>query len=849
MKKSKVSRIQNRLTRRSFLKNTSLMVLGGTLLNSASGEVNAASAVNAIEAEAGDLSLVQNAYKQRLLAGWEYYKGNLGSSWEVWRQVVDDTVKWQPVTLPHCFNATDAVDPDVSYYQGEGWYRTRLKLENPYVGGRTLLHFEGAGQKSDVYVFTQKVGTHVGGYDEFTADITEAAAKAVKDEKNKGLVPVTVRCDNARDSALIPSNMSDFNLYGGLYRYVNLVYAPRISLERVQIDSRIESKENAAVSIKAVLYNPEALKDEVQISVQILDPNGKAIHSFSKNFSSWNDLQELTNVTVKAPQLWSPNTPALYVCQVSIKTAHGGHQMTERFGLRFFEFVKQGPFKLNGEQLLIRGTQRHEDHAGLGAALTEEIMRRELTLVKKMGANFIRLGHYQQSRIALDLCDELGLLAWEEIPWCRGGLGDDVYKEQARRMLRNMINQHRNHPSVILWGLGNENDWPGDFEEFDKNKIRAFMSELNELSHTLDPTRQTAIRRCDFCSDIVDVYSPSIWAGWYRGRYTEYKPLTETEMKKVDHFLHMEWGGDSHARRHAETPDQILAKIDRGETDERGMDYLLTGGVERPSKDGDWSETYICNLFDWHLKEQETIPNLTGTAQWCFKDFSTPLRPENPVPRINQKGVVERDLTPKEGYYVFQSYWTQKPMIRIFGHSVPVRWGARDEPKMVKIYSNCPEVELFLNGVSIGKKRRNSQNFPAAGLRWPVKFKDGDNQLKAVGYKENTTVTDEIKFRYQTEKWDKPARFDLKEIERTGSIVKVQATLLDSRGITCLDARNFVRFALVGDGFLLDNLGTSTGSRKVELYNGRAVISLKLDGEAVVSLKSEKLPTAFLILK
>ena len=118
-------------------------------------------------------------------------------------------------------------------------------------------------------------------------------------------------------------------------------------------------------------------------------------------------------------------------------------------------------------------------------------------------------------------------MVWEEIPWCRGGLGGDVYKEQARRMLTNMIEQHYNHPSVIIWGLGNENDWPGDFTEFDKEKIRTFMKELNDLSHKLDPSRKTAIRRCDFCKDIVDVYSPSIWAGWYRGIYTEYKEVSK----------------------------------------------------------------------------------------------------------------------------------------------------------------------------------------------------------------------------------------------------------------------------------------------------------------------------------
>src|ERR1044072_4570890 len=262
------------------------------------------------------------------------------------------------------------------------------------------------------------------------------------------------------------------------------------------------------------------------------------------------EIQNFATFSIDKPALWSPQKPSLYKCVVAME---GNSQIvTERFGLRTFEFIKNGPFKLNGERLLIRGTQRHEDHAGVAAAMTGEMMRKEMRLIKDLGANFIRLGHHQQSRMILNLCDELGLLVWEEIPWCRGGLGGERYKEQARRMLRNMIDQHRNHPSVIIWGIGNENDWPGAFEGIDKEKIRAFMIELNTLAHALDPTRKTAIRRCDFCKDVVDVYSPSIWAGWYQGRYTEHKTRVQAEMKKVDRFLHMEWGGDSHARRHSE---------------------------------------------------------------------------------------------------------------------------------------------------------------------------------------------------------------------------------------------------------------------------------------------------------
>ena len=826
------------MTRRDFLKSASTAVAAGALVNALP---NAGPRAGTGEAAPGG---------GRLLAGWEYRRGNLGGIWEAWRKASDDTVRWQPVELPHCFNAYDAVDPDAPYYQGPGWYRTRLKVENPHAGGRTLLHFEGAGQKTEVYVSHVRVGAHVGGYDEFTVDITEEAARALKDAENKGLVPVAVMCDNSRDLEMIPSNLSDFALYGGLYRYVNLVHVPAVSLERVLVESSAPPAGPAKVSARARLYNPARLEGELKVSVRVLDPHGKVIHASAKSLAPWEGERELAAVEVERPSLWSPREPSLYRCEVTLESAGGRQNVTERFGLRSFEFVEHGPFKLNGERLLLRGTHRHEDHAGVGAALTEELIREEFALVKEMGVNFMRLGHYQQSRVALELCDELGILVWEEIPWCRGGLGGERYKEQARRMLRNMIDQHRNHPSVIVWGLGNENDWPGDFEEFDRGKIRAFMKELHDLSHALDPSRKTAIRRCDFCKDIVDVYSPSIWAGWYRGRYTEYKKFSEDEMKKVRHFLHVEYGGDSHAGRHSEEVERVLSKFASGQApDERGLEYLLTGGVSRASSDGDWSETYVCNLFDWHLKEQETMPWLAGAAQWVFKDFCTPLRPANPVPRVNQKGLVERDLTVKEAYYVFQSYWAEKPMLHIYGHKWPFRWGGKNEAKLVKVYSNCAEVELFVNGTSAGVRRRDSQDFPAAGLRWLVPFREGENHLKAVGRKDGATVTDEIEFAYETRKWGKPARLVFETPGQSGGVAVVGVRLLDTAGVPCLDARNVVRFGLTGDGRLLGNLGTNTGSRKVELYNGRARIGVKLEGPAVVSVSSEGVPTAFLTLE
>lgn len=808
----------------------------------------------------------------RLTNGWEVYRSDLGGVWETLRSnaLALDLPRWESVTLPHCVNASDAVDPDVPYYQGPAWYRTHLAIDNPYAGGRTLLHFEGAGQRSDVWIGDRHVGRHADGYGEFTLDITDAVAawKACKafatahpdHHTPPGRVPLAVRTDNTRDLEAIPSNLSDFNLYGGLYRHVNLVYVPDVSLDHVhvmperqgdgtwRVGIKVRFRGAAAPAAASAGARPATPAAPVELRVQVLDPRGATVVDRRATVSAAGEWTELPALTLANGALWSPSSPSLYRLHITATTPGGGSEIQERFGLRWFEFIRHGPFHLNGERLLLRGTHRHEDHAGVAAAMTDAMMEEEMRLMKAMGANFIRLGHYPQSRRILELCDELGLLVWEEIPWCRGGLGGERFRQQARDSLARMIDQHHNHPSVILWGLGNENDWPGDFAEFDQAKIRAFMRELHELSHQLDPRRKTAIRRCDFCKDIVDVYSPSIWAGWYRGQFIEYREVSEREMKKVDHFLHVEWGGDSHAGRHAEDPYAPLRDLSKaGAADERGLDFMRLGGNSRASKDGDWSETYICDLVDWHLKEQETMPWLTGTAMWPFKDFSTPLRFDNPVPFMNQKGAVERDLTTKEVFYVYQSYWTTQPMLRIYGHSWPVRLGRAGEKRWVKVYSNCVEAELFLNGQSLGTRRRASADFPAAGLRWEVPFADGMNHLRAIGRAtDGSTVSDEVTLRYETRRWGAPARLELREVARTGDRIRLRATLLDAKGVICLDSRAFVRFGHAGDGRLRDNLGTAKGARLVQLGTGTAEIDVILPGgTALVSVASEGLATAW----
>ncbi len=795
------------MVKRLFVLNVALFMLCGTLLGK-----------------------VPVQHKTRLNEGWTFLRQDIGNIWEAVRPVKpgqpEEYPIWENVTLPHCFNAEDCVAPDINYYQGPGWYKTQLEISNPYKNGRVLLEFEGAGQKTDVYIYTTKVGHHVGGYDSWNVDITEAVNKFLSSEdaaRFKGKVPLSIRCDNSRDAEMIPSNLSDFNVYGGIYRYLNLVYLPAVTVDEISIKPELNADfRKATLKVTGSFYNPSDIRS-ANVCVTIKSPDGKVVKSNTIANITPLGKQLLMDVEIEKPEVWDVESPRRYTCEVAVKADDEEVVSVERFGFRKFEFIEKGPFHLNGRRLLLRGTHRHEDHAGVAAAMTDSMIIKEMRMMKEMGVNFIRLGHYQQSEIVLDMCDELGILVWEEIPWCRGGVGGDLYREQARRMLTNMIEQHYNHPSVIIWGLGNENDWPNDFPKYEQSEIRAFMSELNTLSHTLDPERKTAIRRCDFCSDIVDVYSPTIWAGWYRGQFTQYQEFSKEAFDKVKHFLHVEWGGDSHPGRHVEDKE--------------------------PTKN-DWSETYVIRLIDWHLKEQENMPWLTGAAYWPFKDFSTPVRPENPVPYVNQKGVIERDFTKKESFYVFQSYWTDAPMVHIAGHSQPVRWGDENERKEVLVYSNCPQVELFVNGESQGVKKRDSQNYPAAGLRWFVKLNPGDNEVKAVAIAKNkTSYEDSLNWVYQTAKWGEVQKMIVTASDLGDGYERVDVRLVDKNGIACLDSDNVLRFEIVGDGELLKNQGTITGSVKVQAANGRASIKVKRgNGKSVIAVKSDKLETQFLTL-
>ena len=295
--------------------------------------------------------------KLSLTDGWQFIRMDMANTWEVFRPVQagkpESVPLWSNITLPHCYNAEDGVDPAVNYYQGPAWYRRTLHVNNPYPDGHTLLQFEGTGQKTEVYVGHQKMGSHIGGYDRWTVDITAAG---------KGDLPLAIRCDNSRDVELIPSDMSDFCLYGGLYRPVYLVYMPSDYLDDVRID----------VERNRVTIDPSHL-----LHVVLIAPDGKTVYQGDNR----------QPITVKKPQFWDVNAPYLYTARIT----YGEQTIEKRFGFRYYEFQKHGPFYLNGRRLLLQGTHRHEDHAGVGAAMTDAMIRHEMQQIKDMGVNFIRV--------------------------------------------------------------------------------------------------------------------------------------------------------------------------------------------------------------------------------------------------------------------------------------------------------------------------------------------------------------------------------------------------------------------------------------------------------------------------
>lgn len=754
--------------------------------------------------------------------GWTYLANATPSVRDVQR---NSTATWTPVTLPHTWNVWDSVDPVPGYRRDAGWYRRTLARPARTDGRRTILAFEAANTVADVYVNGTRAGGHVGGYIGFRVDVTPFLHAGAND--------VLVRVDNADRADLIPSDKSDFIIYGGLTRDVWLERVPPVSIGYVAVRTPAVSRDSASTAVDVELRAPAFRGAAIgtrgtAVLVELRAPNGSVAATATKAVPAVADSIERLTVTlptIQHPALWSPAAPTLYHVTVSLRRADSVvDRSATALGYRWVRWAPHGAFYLNGERLLLRGTHRHEEAAGYGGALPNAVERADMAAIKAMGANFVRLAHYPQDPEVYRAADSLGLLLWDELPWCRGGVGDAQWKANTERLLREQIRQNISHPSIILWSLGNEiHDVVDSGPAADVGAIRAYLAHLDTVAHALDPSRFTALRKFDAGATLVDVYSPSIWAGWDRGDYHDYAKALRAVRRKWPRVIHMEYGADALTGRHSESPPGAT-------TSDSGYTELVGHPVQSVARTGDWSESYQTDLLDWYLMVSEQEPELTGTAQWAFRDFATPLRPENPIPYVNEKGLVDRSGARKDAYYVFRSYWTTTPrFVYLVSHTWTERQGAADATHEVRAYSNCAAVSLEANGAALGIRRRNLKDFPAQGLRWPVHFRAGQNQLVARCVDDalaGDSTRDALIVHYSTRVAGASDHIALATAPLANGDLLVEATVVDATGARVLSDRSRMYFSYNGSGRLHESYGTPTGSAIIETANGRAAIEL-----------------------
>jgi beta-galactosidase len=335
--------------------------------------------------------------------------------------------------------------------------------------------------------------------------------------------------------------------------------------------------------------------------------------------------------------------------------------------------------------------------------------------------------------------------------------------------------------------------------------------------------------------------------GWYSGNYMNYEKAITEARESYRRLLHAEFGGDSHVGRHVENPlgGDAFTVPDAWDKD------FKKAKLSKIAIQGDWSESYIVDLFDWHLGVAERLDWFVGNAQWAFRDFATPLRPENPIPYVNQKGLLDRAGNPKDAYYVFKSYWTANPKFwYLVSHTWTVRSGPRGLERPVRVYSNCEEVELLVGGMSQGKRLRDAGDFPGSGLRWQVMFAEGDNRLQAVGYEDGRPVTaDSVNVHYTYTRHGEPQEIRL-SVEYTphGSHL-ITAVVVDKEGNRCLTYNKRIYFSHEGAGRLVRDLGSPTGSSVLEMASGKAQIEFFSSGtgRAVIEARTQDLKGNYLI--
>lgn len=573
--------------------------------------------------------------------------------------------KWYWVSLPHTWNAIDGQDGYNDFYRGTCYYAKEIDRNELPAAVQYYLEFLGANASADVYVNGKKLAHHDGGYSTWRVNITDA----LRDGRNLFVVAV----DNSVNDTVYPQK-ADFTFYGGLYRDVNI-----IAVE----DSHFDLDYYGGPGIKVT---PEVKGADAQVEVEVYVTNAREGQTlcYTVRDREGSVVAECTQavsdtkavLTVPAVHLWNgKRDPYLYSAEVAL--TEGEMQLDAvctRFGCRTFEIDPEKGFILNGESYPLRGVSRHQDRKGIGNALLPEHHREDMDLICEMGATTIRLAHYQHAQYFYDLCDEKGLVIWAEIPYISAHMPNG--RANTVSQMKELVTQNYNHPSIVVWGLSNEITMTGasDADLMENHTI------LNDLVHEMDPTRLTTMAVVSMCDihdpyiQIPDTVSYNHYFGWYGGDTSMNGPW-------LDNF-------------HREFPNIPIGMSEYG-------CEALNWHTSDP-KQGDYTEEYQAYYHEELIKQLFTRPYLWATHVWNMFDFAADARNEGGENGMNHKGLVTFDRKyKKDSFYAYKAWLSDEPFVHICGKRYVDR--VEDVAK-VTVYSNLPEVELFVNGESIGKQ-------------------------------------------------------------------------------------------------------------------------------------------------
>ncbi|MDO4295236.1 MAG: glycoside hydrolase family 2 TIM barrel-domain containing protein [bacterium] len=594
--------------------------------------------------------------------GWMFMQKDVGLPTEM-------PSDWQPVDLPHTWNAIDGQDGNGSYDRGNYWYaRTFETPKQPLAGGKVYVEVLAAALQASVYVNGTKVTYHEGGFSTFRADITELC-------KLEGENLLVIECSNEKKDNVYPQS-ADFTFYGGLYRGVNLISVPNTHFDLdyyggpgLQVTPKLRDCGGALFELQSYITNPD---ENFTVLYSVKDAEGKEVASAVRPAD-----QPAGALFVPNAHKWEINSPYLYTVTAKLQRRNETYdEVSARVGVRTFSCSPSEGFFLNGKQTPLRGVSRHQDKLYKGNALSKEDHYEDARIIKELGANTIRLAHYQHSQDFYDACDELGFVIWAEIPFISVMNPDPGAHQNCISQLKELIIQNYNHPSICFWGISNEILIGGISEQLVENH-----KELNALAKKLDPTRLTTIAHVSMTPiegpmhHITDVESYNHYFGWYGGRMEDNAPW-------MDNF-------------HKVQPDICIG------ISEYGAEGILSYHSPNPACK-DYSEAYQALYHECMAKLLDERPWIWSSHVWNMFDFGCAARDEGGVAGRNNKGLVTIDRkVKKDSYYLYKAYWNPEPMVHLCGSRYAQRAGETTE---IRVYSNQPTVALYVDGKKVEEK-------------------------------------------------------------------------------------------------------------------------------------------------